>query len=83
MVVEDTSGSVARTGSLALGVLALLLWWAFASSFSHAFTTSCGPSCVTTSTEVGVSVGIYLGLAVLASVFSAALLVVHLVRDAR
>jgi len=77
--VDEQAGSGALVGCVGLALLGAVWWVAFARSFASSMGTSCGENC-TTQTYPQVSLGIYLGLAVASTVFSAALLVVGLLR---
>ncbi len=79
--VEEETGIGAVVGCVGLAVLGAYMWLLFARSFASSMGTSCGENC-TAQADPQVSLGIYLGLAVASTVFSAALLVVALLRRA-
>ena len=76
---ETESGIGVVVWCVALALLGAYMWVLFAQTFASAMGTSCGEGC-TTQADPGVDLGIYLGLAVASTVFSAALLVVALLR---
>jgi Mg/Co/Ni transporter MgtE len=77
--VENEAGIGAVVGCVVLALLAAYMWFQFAQDFARSMTTTCGEGC-TQPLDPQVSLGIYLGLAVASTVFSAALLVVALIR---
>jgi Mg/Co/Ni transporter MgtE len=77
--VEAEAGIGVVVGCVALALLGAYMWVLFAQTFAGSMGTSCGEGCIAP-TDPGVELGIYLGLAVASTVFSAALLVVALLR---
>ena len=77
--VEAEAGIGVVVGCVALALFGAYMWVLFAQTFARSMGTSCGEGC-TVQADPGVELGIYLGLAVASTVFSAALLVVALLR---
>lgn len=77
--VETETGIGVVVGCVSLALFGAYMWLLFAQTFASAMGTSCGEGC-TAQADPGIDLGIYLGLAVASTVFSAALLVVALLR---
>ena len=77
--VEEETGIGVVVGCVGLALLGAYMWVHFAQAFACSMGTSCGEDCVG-QPDPQVSLGIYLGPAVASTVFSAALLVVALIR---